>query len=56
MTHLTSLGIAVKNPETGESDGGLLFGLAVTVLLGSLVVLAFRWGTLPFAGRVRAGL
>lgn len=56
VTHLTSLGIAVKNPETGESDGGLLFGLAVTVLLGSLVVLAFRWGTLPFAGRIRARL
>lgn len=56
MTHLTSLGIEVKDPTTGESDGGLLFGLAVTVLLGSLVVLAYRWTTLPFAGRVRAWL
>lgn len=56
MTHLTSLGIAVKDPTTGESDGGLLFGLAVTVLLGSLVVLAFRWTMLPFADRLRGWL
>lgn len=46
MTHLTSLGIVVKNPD-GEGDGGLLFGLAVTVAVGSLVVLAYRWKQLP---------
>jgi hypothetical protein len=28
FTHLTSLGIAVTDPATGESDGGLLFVLA----------------------------
>ena len=56
MTHLTSLGIAIKDPTTGESDGGLLFGLAITVFLGSLVVLAFRWKTLPLADRIRGWL
>ena len=52
FTHLTSLGIAIKDPATGESDGGLLFGLAVAVAVGSLVVLALRWRQLPFVGRV----
>jgi hypothetical protein len=42
FTHLTSLGIAVKDPATGDSDGGLLFGLAVTVAVGSLTILALR--------------
>ena len=42
FTHLTSLGIRVIDPETGEGDGGLLFGLALAVAAGSLVVLAFR--------------
>ena len=51
FTHLTSLGIAIKDPATGESDGGLLFGLAVAVAVGSLVVLALRWRQLPFVGR-----
>jgi uncharacterized membrane protein YphA (DoxX/SURF4 family) len=48
FTHLTSLGIQVVDPATGEGDGGLLFGLALTVAVGSLVVLAFRWRKLPF--------
>jgi uncharacterized membrane protein YphA (DoxX/SURF4 family) len=48
FTHLTSLGIQITNPATGESDGGLLFGLALAVAIGSLVVLAFRWRQLPF--------
>lgn len=52
-THLTSLGVEVKNPDTGEGDGGLLFGLALAVAVGSLVVLAFRWRQLPFVGRLR---
>jgi hypothetical protein len=47
FTHLTSLGIAVTDPATGESDGGLLFALAVAVAVGSLVVLALRWRQLP---------
>jgi hypothetical protein len=51
MTHLTMIGIAVTNPDTGESDGGLLFGLALAVALCALVVLAFRWRDLPFVGR-----
>ena len=50
LTHLTSLGLEVVNPATGEGDGGLLFGLAVAVAVGSLVVLAFRWRQLPVVG------
>jgi uncharacterized membrane protein YphA (DoxX/SURF4 family) len=51
FTHLTSLGIQVRDPGTGETDGGLLFGLALTVAIGSLVVLAIRWRELPFLRR-----
>src|SRR5262249_14514545 len=47
FTHLTSLGIQVVDPATGKGDGGLLFGLALTVALSSLVVLFFRWRQLP---------
>jgi hypothetical protein len=52
ITHLTVLGIEVKNPETGEGDGGLLFGLALAVAAGSLVVLWYRWRQLPYVGRL----
>lgn len=52
MTHLTALGIAVKDPATGESDGGLLFALALAVTAGSLVVLGFRWRQLPVVPRL----
>ena len=44
-THLVILGIEVKG------DGGLLFGLAVTALAGSAVVLLIRRGQLPVVGR-----
>lgn len=54
MTHLTMIGVAVTNPDTGESDGGLLFGLALVVALCALVVLAFRWRDLPLVGRFAA--
>src|SRR5262245_13043936 len=47
FTHLTSLGVQVVDPATGEGDGGLLFGLALVVALGSLIVLAYRWRELP---------
>ena len=47
FTHLTSLGIQIRDPGTGETDGGLLFALALTVAVGSIVVLAFRWRELP---------
>jgi hypothetical protein len=52
FTHLTSLGIQVVDPATGEGDGGLLFGLAVVVAIGSAVVLVFRWRQLPFVGHL----
>jgi LPXTG-motif cell wall-anchored protein len=42
----------VTDPATGESDGGLLFGLAVAVAVGSLVVLALRWRQLPLVDKV----
>jgi uncharacterized membrane protein YphA (DoxX/SURF4 family) len=48
FTHLSSLGIAIVDPATRESDGGLLFALAAVVAAGSLVVLAFRWPQLPW--------
>jgi uncharacterized membrane protein YphA (DoxX/SURF4 family) len=47
FTHLTSLGIQIRNPGTGETDGGLLFALALMVAVGSMVVLAFRWRQRP---------
>ena len=43
--HLTKLGIVVKN------DGGLLFGLAVTVLILSSIVLIIHRRELPFIGQ-----
>ena len=52
FTHLTSLGIQVVDPATGEGDSGLLFGLAVVVALGSAVVLGFRWRQLPYLSRL----
>lgn len=55
FTHLTSLGIAVKDPATGAGDGGLLFGLALAVTAGSLIVLAFRWRELPLLPRLLGG-
>jgi hypothetical protein len=45
VSHLTQLGIVVKN------DGGLLFGLALTVFTASLVVLFLRRSQLPILGR-----
>lgn len=44
-SHLTKLGIIVKD------DGGLLFGLAVTVFLCSGCVLMLRRGQIPMIGR-----
>jgi hypothetical protein len=52
FTHLTSLGVQVVDTVTGEGDGGLLFGLALTVAAGSLAVLFFRWRELPFIARL----
>jgi uncharacterized membrane protein YphA (DoxX/SURF4 family) len=45
FSHLTVLGIVVKG------DGGLLFGLAVTVLLCSLVVLFLQRRQIPLVSR-----
>jgi uncharacterized membrane protein YphA (DoxX/SURF4 family) len=53
FTHLTALGIQVQNPQTGEWDGGFLFGLAVVVAVGSLVVLWVRRWQLPFVDPLR---
>jgi putative oxidoreductase len=47
--HLTKLGIEV------QGDGGLLFGLAVTVFVGSLLVLWLRRRGLPWIGPRLAG-
>ena len=45
MSHLTILGIEVKG------DGGLLFGLAMTVFVSSAIVLGIRRGEIPLVGR-----
>jgi len=45
LTHLTLLGIEVKG------DGGLLFALALTALVGSAIVLLVRRAQLPVVGR-----
>jgi hypothetical protein len=44
FSHLTVLGIDVKG------DGGLLFGLACVVLVGSAIVLAIHRKALPIVG------
>ena len=45
VSHLLILGIEVKG------DGGLLFGLALAALVGSLVVLVLRRTQIPVVGR-----
>ena len=44
MSHLTVLGIEVRG------DGGLLFGLALTVFVASAVILLIRRGEIPIVG------
>jgi len=44
-SHLLILGIEIKG------DGGLLFGLAVTALSGSVILLVLRRAQLPIVGR-----
>lgn len=46
MSHLAILGIVVKD------DGGLLFGLAITIFVLSILVLLIHRRELPFLGRV----
>jgi len=50
FSHLTKLGISVKD------DGGLLFGLAITVFVLSLAVLFFNRREIPFVGQMLFGL
>jgi len=45
VSHLTILGIEVKG------DGGLLFGLALTVFVASAIVLYLRREQIPVVGR-----
>ena len=45
LSHLTVLGIEV------QGDGGLLFGLAITVFLSAAVVLFLRRAEIPYVGR-----
>jgi hypothetical protein len=46
MSHLTKLGIEV------QGDGGLLFGLACTVMLTSAIVVLIRRTQLPLVGHL----
>ena len=41
-SHLTVIGIAVPTPDGTGDDGGLLFGMALVVLLASLMVAFLR--------------
>lgn len=50
LSHLARLGIVVKD------DGGLLFGLACTVLVTSLIILVLRRHELPLVGNQIAAL
>ncbi len=50
MSHLIKLGIAVINAD-GTSDGGLLFGLALTVFFGSLGILWLHRAEIPVIGK-----
>jgi len=52
FSHLFILGVQITNPETGEKDGGLLFGLALIVAVGAGFVLVMRWRELPGLGRL----
>lgn len=49
MSHLTRLGIVVVNSD-GTTDGGLLFGLAVAVLVLSAAILIVRRSQIPIIG------
>ena len=49
MSHLTKLGIVVVNSD-GTRDGGLLFALAVTVFVGSAIILFLRREQIPVVG------
>ncbi len=49
LGHLTKLGLVVKD------DGGLLFGLAVTVFVAAALVVWLRRFQLPYVGAVLAG-
>jgi len=44
LSHLTVLGIEV------QGDGGLLFGLAIAVLLASVAIMVLRRTEIPFIG------
>ena len=46
ISHLTVLGISVRG------DGGLLFCLALIVLVCSLAVLCFQWRQIPIVSRL----
>jgi putative oxidoreductase len=46
FSHLTKLGIVVKD------DGGLLFALALTVFVGSAIVLFLHRSEIPVVGRI----
>lgn len=50
LSHLTMLGIVVKN------DGGLLFGLAITVFVLSAVILFIHRRDIPVVGNFIAGV
>lgn len=49
MSHLTKLGIVVKNSD-GTSDGGFLFMLACVVFISSAIILFLHRHEIPIIG------
>ncbi|HED53067.1 MAG TPA: hypothetical protein ENJ00_02555 [Phycisphaerales bacterium] len=41
-THMAKIGISLTDPETGKSDGGSMFMMAIGFLIASLVVFVLR--------------
>ncbi len=41
-SHLFVLGVEIVDPVTGKGDGGVLFGLALTIAVLSLAIVALR--------------
>ena len=50
LSHLTKLGIVVKN-SNGMNDGGLLFTLAIVTFISSVVILLIRRTQIPVFGK-----
>jgi putative oxidoreductase len=53
-SHLTKLGIAMTGPD-GQSDGGMMFAMAIIVLLAGAGVVVIRRAQIPVIGPMLSG-